>query len=77
MRHILTSVSVLRALEIILAFLFQIIVMHQIPNLICMIGSALVTMCILGIALQERENTGESFPRVMQIGRTFVRVPNA
>ena len=69
-----TSVSVLRALEIILAFLFQIIVMHQIPNGLCIAGAAIVSLCILGISLEERYNLSPNFPRptVLTIGRTVV-----
>ena len=69
-----TSVSVLRALEIILAFLFQIIVMHQIPNGLCIAGAAIVTLCILGISLEERYKLSPNFPRltVLTIGRTVV-----
>ena len=49
-----TSVSVLRALEIVLAYLCQILVMAQIPNLMCCIGAALVIVCVIGIAIEER-----------------------
>ena len=66
-----TSVSVLRALEIILAFLFQIIVMHQIPNGLCIAGAAIVTLCILGISLEERYNLPRR-PTVLTVGRTVV-----
>ncbi len=81
-----TSVSVLKALEIIFAFLFQIIVMHQIPNAVCLIGAALVTGSILGISFAEgrvsqtsQEHTRLSARRgsmsgIAQIGPTYLLV---
>ena len=48
-----TTVAVLRALEIILAFVFQIIVMHQFPNVTCIFGAILVIMSMCGISLEE------------------------
>ena len=77
-----TSVSVLRALEIILAYLCQIIVMQQMPNKLCVLGSTLVMMCVVGIAIAERSsssnNNNNDFwrPRSLQIGRTFIVNPS-
>ena len=79
-----TSVSVLRALEIILAYLCQIIVMQQMPNKLCILGSTLVMMCVVGIAIAERStsasnnnnNNGFWRPRSLQIGRTFIVNPS-
>jgi len=52
-----TSVSVLRALEILLAYLCQIVVMGQIPNAICVAGAILVMVCVIGIAIEEKLQT--------------------
>ena len=86
-----TSVSVLKALEIIFAFLFQIIVMRDIPNGLCLFGAALVTASILGISVEERYSNRridqgnfsssrreslQSLPRVLQVGPTFVIMRN-
>jgi drug/metabolite transporter (DMT)-like permease len=77
-----TSVSVLRALEIVLAYLCQIVVMHQIPNKLCMIGATLVIVSVVGIAIEERYSASRrtiesstSLQRTLQIGRTFVVNP--
>ena len=48
-----TTVAVLRALEIILAFVFQIIVMHQFPNVTCVFGAIIVSISMCGISLEE------------------------
>ena len=77
-----TTVAVLRALEIIFAFVFQIIVMHQFPNITCIIGAILVTTSMCGISFEERMTkrsngvlpTNESnssriyYPRIVLIG---------
>lgn len=49
-----TSVSVLRALEILLAYLCQIVVMGQIPNATCLGGAILVMVSVIGIAVEEK-----------------------
>ena len=49
-----TSVSVLRALEIILAYVCQIAVMGQYPNLISIGGAVLVIASVVGIAVEEK-----------------------
>lgn len=49
-----TSVSVLRALEIILAFICQISFMGQMPNLLCISGASLVILSVVGIAVEEK-----------------------
>ena len=49
-----TSVSVLRALEILLAYLCQIVVMGQIPNATCLGGAILVMVSVIGIAIEEK-----------------------
>ena len=75
-----TSVSVLRALEIILAYIFQVIFMQEIPNTLCIIGSLLVIACVTGIAMEEktrRSSSSSEFQennstRSLQIGRTFI-----
>ena len=75
-----TSVSVLRALEIILAYIFQVIFMQEIPNFLCIIGSLLVIACVTGIAMEEktrRSSSSSEFQennstRSLQIGRTFI-----
>ena len=54
-----TSVSVLKALEIIFAFLFQIIVMHQWPNVLCIVGATLVSGSIIGISIEERYSNNQ------------------
>ena len=55
-----TSVSVLRAMEIILAYLCQILVMGQYPNAICIGGAVLVMGSVLGIAIDEKLNNHSS-----------------
>ena len=78
-----TSVSVLRALEIILAYICQVIILHIMPNTLCIIGSILVIVCVTGIAIVEKsrkskaESSQESSPRTLQIGRTFIVNPSA
>ena len=77
-----TSVSVLRALEIILAYIFQVIFMQEIPNTLCIIGSLLVIACVTGIAMEEKSRRSSSSSssefqennstRSLQIGRTFI-----
>lgn len=76
-----TSVSVLRALEIILAYIFQVIFMQEIPNFLCIIGSLLVIACVTGIAMEEKSRRSSSSSsefqennstRSLQIGRTFI-----
>ena len=75
-----TSGSVLRALEIILAYIFQVIFMQEIPNTLCIIGSLLVIACVTGIAMEEktrRSSSSSEFQennstRSLQIGRTFI-----
>ena len=75
-----TSVSVLRALEIILAYIFQVIFMNEIPNTLCIIGSLLVILCVTGIAMEEKSKRSSSSSefqennstRSLQIGRTFI-----
>ena len=74
-----TSVSVLRALEIILAYIFQVIFMQEIPNTLCIIGSLLVIACVTGIAMEEKSRRSSSSEfqennstRSLQIGRTFI-----
>ena len=79
-----TSVSVLRALEIILAYIFQVIFMQEIPNTLCIIGSLLVIACVTGIAMEEKSRRSLSSSssssefqennstRSLQIGRTFI-----
>ena len=49
-----TSVSVLRALEIIVAYICQILVMGQYPNSTCIGGAALVMASVIGIAIDEK-----------------------
>ena len=79
-----TTVAVLRALEIIFAFAFQIIVMRQFPNITCIIGAILVTSSMCGISFEERitkRNTMElpnqsnpreyHLPRIVHIGPNF------
>ena len=56
-----TSVSVLRAMEIILAYLCQILVMGQYPNAICIGGAFLVMGSVLGIAIDEKLNNHSSW----------------
>ena len=75
-----TSVSVLRALEIILAYIFQVIFMQEIPNTLCIIGSLLVIACVTGIAMEEKTRRSSSSSEFqennstisLQIGRTFI-----
>ena len=52
-----TSVSVLRAMEIVLAYLCQILVMGQYPNAICIGGAVLVMGSVVGIAIDEKLNS--------------------
>ena len=81
-----TSVSVLRALEIVLAYLCQILILAQMPNLLCVIGASLVIISVVGIAIEERyksrlprnmtENPTASRPTTtLQVGPTFVINP--
>ena len=51
-----TSVSVLRALEIILAYICQILILGQYPNATCIGGAVLVIASVLGIAVDEQMN---------------------
>ena len=77
-----TTVAVLRALEIIFAFLFQIVVMQQFPNNTCIVGATLVTISICGISVEEKisnENISQQrfgLPRYVQIGSNFVILRN-
>ena len=48
-----TTVSVLRALEIVLAYGCQIAFMGVVPNVMCIGGAALVMFCVIGIAVEE------------------------
>ena len=74
-----TSVSVLRALEIILAYICQAIILHIMPNTLCIIGSILVILCVTGIAIVEksRKSSQETLARTLQIARTFIVNPSA
>ena len=74
-----TSVSVLRALEIILAYICQAIILHIMPNTLCIIGSFLVILCVTGIATVEksRKSSQETSARTLQIARTFIVNPSA
>merc|ERR1712141_232228 len=74
-----TSVSVLRALEIILAYICQAIILHIMPNTLCIIGSILVILCVTGIAIVEksRKSSQETSARTLQIARTFIVNPSA
>ena len=49
-----TSVSVLRALEIVMAYACQIIMMGEFPNWICLVGAGLVMFSVVGLALDEK-----------------------
>ena len=51
-----TSVSVLRAMEIILAYICQILIMGQYPNAISIGGAFLVMASVVGIAIDEKYN---------------------
>lgn len=53
-----TSVSVLRALEIILAYFCQIMFLGQYPNLTCVAGALLVMLSVVGIAIEEKLQAG-------------------
>ncbi|TRY71642.1 hypothetical protein TCAL_03122 [Tigriopus californicus] len=53
-----TSVSVLRALEIILAYFCQIMFLGQYPNLTCVAGAFLVMLSVVGIAIEEKLQGG-------------------
>merc|ERR1719283_234930 len=48
-----TTVAVLRALEIILAYVAQAAVMGEIPNVLAITGSSIVMLCVIGFALEE------------------------
>ena len=78
-----TSVSVLRALEIILAYICQVIILRIMPNTLCIIGSILVIVCVAGIAIVEKsrksktESLQEHSAKTLQIGRTFIVNPSA
>jgi len=48
-----TTVAVLRALEIILAYIAQACIMGEIPNPIAITGSSLVMICVIAFALEE------------------------
>lgn len=48
-----SALSSLKSLEILFAYLVQIIVMHQPPNAAALLGSALVMLAVLGIRLAE------------------------
>ena len=48
-----TVVSFIRSLEIVLAFLVQILVMNQIPNYLAVIGALLVLVSVGSIAIQD------------------------
>ena len=78
-----TSVSVLRALEIILAYICQVIILHIMPNTLCIIGSILVIVCVAGIAIVEKsrksktESLQEPSAKTLQIGRTFIVNPSS
>lgn len=54
--HIITptSVSVLRAVEIVMAYAAQVLIFGQYPDLVSISGSLLVIASIVGIALEER-----------------------
>jgi len=48
-----TTVAVLRALEIILAYIAQALVMGEIPNVLAVTGSSIVMFSVIGFALEE------------------------
>jgi len=48
-----TTVAVLRALEIILAYVAQAAVMGEIPNVLAISGSSMVMLCVIGFAMEE------------------------
>ena len=48
-----TVVSFIRSLEIVLAFLVQILIMNQIPNYLAVIGAVLVLVSVGSIAIQD------------------------
>jgi len=48
-----TTVAVLRALEIILAYLAQALMMHEIPNTLSITGSTIVMFSVIAFALEE------------------------
>ncbi|XP_023321638.1 uncharacterized protein LOC111696300 [Eurytemora carolleeae] len=48
-----TTVAVLRALEIILAYVAQAVVMGEIPNPMAISGSSIVMLCVMGFALED------------------------
>ena len=52
-----TSVSVMRGLEIILAYVVQVVVMGQVPNLMGIFGALIVMGSVMGIAVEEKLNS--------------------
>jgi len=48
-----TTVAVLRALEIILAYVAQACVMGEIPNILAISGSSMVMLSVIGFAMEE------------------------
>ena len=52
-----TSVSVLRAFEIILAYLAQVIVLGLMPNGLGICGALIVMASVIGIAVEEKVST--------------------
>ena len=52
-RTFLIAPSILRSLEIVFGFGFQVFVMHQIPTVLSLIGAGLVLISIIAISLQD------------------------
>ena len=48
-----TVVAFIKTLEIIMAFLVQIVVMKEVPNYLEIIGAILVTISVASIAVQD------------------------
>ena len=48
-----TVVSFIRSLEIIFAYIIQVVIMHEIPDYLAGIGAILVLICVGSIALQD------------------------
>ena len=49
-----TIVAFVRALEIVFAYVAQIVIMHQLPNLLAIIGGSCVLISVLAMALQQK-----------------------
>ena len=48
-----TIVAFLRSIEIVFGYVFQVIIMEQIPTIVCLTGAGLTLISVLAMSLQD------------------------